>query len=540
MISVALYKSSTYSVRLAALALSLQLGLLGVACESGPKEGEEATYYAAQLNGAETTDADMQAAVLKLQELKDPASLPALHQYLSGSDGRVKSAVVLLVSNLGNKDSVPALLSAIDYKARPTADKASKQATAANEAVAKALAKFSSKADPKTVEALTKLADSSHLETQLAAIVALGELQIPEAVDDLVDIAEGHTNNFMVKNAAKALGNIGDAKAIPALVRLLFVERDGVSFYAEASYSLFQIGKEALPALRQVYKNNFEKIRDLHIEPGVQKAKALQVLSDIGSDDATRKFCSEAAAIPPNDTANSLARVYGQQCVGRLGVKSAASRLKQGWDELDQSISEHALNALVQLGQKGVAGELAQMTSFEGFVKQCMKLDRRNKREQCEKGSTQVRGPRVLALSRIGPGSLLESFQKMVKEEKDPKLKKKIELGVSRIQAAKDCDGKGLACWMEKLKHANPQHRERAAYELAWDGGPEAQKGLVSALGDEDNETRYAAILGVWRTLPKEAKSRIEHILKSEKGKTQFVRINEDLKRLLIKVERGY
>ena len=103
--------------------------------------------------------------------------------------------------------------------------------------------------------------------------------------------------------------------------------------------------------------------------------------------------------------------------------------------------------------------------------------------------------------------------------------------------------GKGEACWVDTLKHENPRYRERAGYELLWRGSKRskaANEALLESLADKDNEARYAAILAVWRSLPEGGAEKVDAILKREKGKTQFVRINEDLKRIQIKLRRGY
>jgi hypothetical protein len=293
--------------------------------------------------------------------------------------------------------------------------------------------------------------------------------------------------------------------------------------------------------LLQLYENKWEPIAEMHVEPGVQKAKALVVLTDIGGDPRILQKCAEAASFPTSDTANALARVYGQQCIGRMGdAKLAIPIMKKTWDEIDQSVAEHALFTLAQVGAKEVAQELLGFTTFDGFVAQCVSLDSRNKKEVCAEGSSQVRPPRVTALSRLAPGSMLPAFEKMLAEEKHEGLKKTITEGRDRVAAAADCDGKGEDCWIAKLKHENPRQRERAAYELVWSGTEKSIPALLENLADQDNEARFGAILAVWRKLPKEGAAKVDEILKAEAGKTQFVRINEDLKRLRIKLARGY
>jgi HEAT repeat protein len=510
-----------------------------LACESGPKEGEEGAYYGEIAVTKPMKEAE--AAMNHLEQKKDPKSLPWLHKVLESDRVLLKPKAALIVGIIGDATSVEPLVAAIDWNAGGGNDPKARAAAMTNERVAKALGKIGTAGDAKVIDTLKRLLDSTRVETQLAAIVALGKLKAVGAVDELVDIADGHTNNFMVKNAAEALGDIGDAKAVNVLIKLLFFERTGVSFYREASYALFQIGKPAVDALVDLYDGKFETgLEDMQLSAGVKKAKALVVLADIAADPRITARCTEAAGFPTSDTANALARVYGQQCLGRLADKSAGPVLRKVWDDIDQSVAEHALYSLAQVGAKEYAGDLLKMTTFDGFVAQCLSLDSRNKKEVCEAASSQVRPPRIIALSRIAPASMLPDFEKMITDEKDEKLKKTITEGRDRLLAMKDCEGKGDACFIGLLKDPNPRKRERAAYELRSARSPEAIAALVEALGDEDNEARFGAILALWVNPPKEAAARATEILKNEAGKNQYVRINEDLKRLEIKAARGY
>jgi len=521
------------------MALAVVVVSLALACDTGPKEGEEGAYYGQQ--ALEKPMKEAEVAMNHLEQMKDPKSLPWLHKILESDRVLLKPKAALIVGFVGDASSVEPLLTAIDWGAGGGNDPKARAAAMTNERVAKALGKVAKPDDSKAVDALKRLLDSTRTETQLAAIVALGKLKATGAVDSLVDIADGHTNNFMVKNAAEALGDIGDAKAVPVLIKLLFFERTGVSFYREASYSLFQIGKPAVDDLVKLYDGNFETgLEELQLADGVKKAKALVVLADIGADERIKQRCTQAAGFPTSDTANALARVYGQQCLGRLADKSAGPVLRKVWDDIDQSVAEHALYSIAQVGAKEYAAELLKMTTFDGFVAQCLSLDSRNKKEVCEAASPQVRPPRVISLSRIAPASMLPDFEKMIADEKDESLKKKITEGRDRLLAMKDCEGKGDACFIGLLKDPNPRKRERAAYELRNARTPEAIAALVQALGDEDNEARFGAILALWVNPPKEAEARATQILKDEAGKNQYVRINEDLKRLEIKAARGY
>ena len=508
------------------------------ACDTGPKPGEEADYYGKKLF-ADAPLKEKEAAINALTELKDKKALPHLYQVIDTGSVMLRPKAVKLISSLGDKDSVPHLLKAIDYKARGKGKK-EKKAMLANERIATALGRHASGDDKKVVNALARLTTNSNINTRLAAVTSLGKIKAGSAIDDLIEIATNDSNNFIVKNAVIALGEIADPKAIPALVKLMFFERTGVSFYREASYALFIIGKPAVQPLFDLYDGKVKEIDDMHIAEGVRKAKALQCLMDIGGEKRIWDLALKAASVPKSDRPNALARVFGQEALGRMGDVRVIKYLLPHWDDTDTSNAETPLNAMVRLGQKKYAKPLLNITTFSGFVKQCTKVEGKEKKAACEKAAGKLRAPRVDALSRIAPASMLPVWEKMIAEEQDKKLKKKLTKGLSRLKAAKACDGKKVDCWVAELKNENAQHRERAAYELLWSGSDEAMPAMIEALGDPDNETRFAAILAVWRKLPKEGTKRIEEILKKERGNNQYVRINEDLKRLQIKIARGY
>lgn len=532
-----------------------------LACDTGPKPGEEPVYWGQKLHEGELKKREV--AMTHLIELKDPASLPYLYDVLKGEVVQLKPKAAQLVGEIGDESSVPALIEGIDWNAGAGRDKKSRKAATANERIAQALTKVSKPGNEQAIEALKRLAGSNHLNTQLASVVGLGDLKATSAVQDLIDIADGHPNNFMAKNAIVSLGKIGDPKAIPVLIKMMFFER-GVSFYREASYALFQIGKESIDPLIKVYNADYEGIEDMHVPAGVQKAKAIEVLTDLGGP-KVEPLIVTLSGIDVQDTATTLARAKAHTAVGRLGIKKAAPILMKHWDNVDVSQSEFALHSVSQVGHRAAIKPLLDMTTHEGFMKQCVKTQD-NPEAACLFSEAQVRKVRIQALSRLATGDMLDEWEKMIanadkliKEQAEraksakgqekqiatkskaghEKTKKLLVETKPMVAAAKEC-GEKVDCWIKKAKDDNPRVREKAGYELLYSGDPKATPALIENLADQDNEARYAAILAIWQRMPKEGAMKIAEILKSEKGKTQFIRINEDLKRLEIKLKRGY
>lgn len=513
------------------------------ACDSGPQPGQEGAYWAGKLIEAREPG-KRDVAMKHLQEVKDPTSLPLLVDELKSPISDERPAVVELIGLLGDASHIDALVSAIDPFAGAGRDKEAKLKTNTNEKAIKAIVRVAQK-DPKVREnaaartAISKLLKSASMDVQLAAITALGDLKAVDVVPDLVEIADGHPNNFIVKNACESLTKIGDPRAAEAMARLMFFERDGVSFYREASYGLFVLGKPALPVLDLLWKGTFKPIEELHIDPMVMKTKAVVVYGDI-ADPSTFDRIIEAAQTEGSTTGPALLRIEGQRAAGRIGLDKVVAGLVKQMDNVDISQSEHALAALVQMGRRDIAANLWAMTTSDGYLKNCKGQD--NTDDQCKFNEAQVRNVRLLNWSRIAPGSAHADFEKALAAEQNPKVKETMEKVKPRLEVARDCDGK-VPCLIEKLKADSALARDRAAYELLWQNTDEARDALIGALTDKDNEVRYAAIMGVLRRIPKDnvaIADKVKAQLDAEKGQTQYISINEDLKRLEIRLRRGY
>ena len=524
-------------------ALAVAVILATAACDSGPKPGQEGAFWGQKL--VEEPSASKKDVALKhLQELKAADSIPFLHEELKQPLSEVRAPVVELLGLMADKSSVEPILSAIDPAAGAGRDKEAKLQVNVNEKAIKALVRIVDKdpsaATPAVISALQKLSRSNSLDVQLAAIFALGELKATAAVDELVGLADGHTHNFIVKNAAEALTKIGDPKSAEVLGKLMFFEREGVSFYREASWGLFLLGKDAMPTLDAIYKGTFKPIEALHVDPLLMKTKAVVVYGDL-AEPSTFDRIIESAQTEGNTTAPALLRIEGQRAAGRIGLDKVVPGLKKQMDNVDISQSEHALAALVQLGRKDIAGDLWKITTADGYMKSCQAQD--NTADQCSFNQGQVRKVRLLNWSRLAPASGLADLDAALATEKDAKVKAEMEKVRPRLVVAKACEGKGVGCFKEKLKDESAIARDRAAYELLWTNTDESRDALLATLTDKDNEVRYAAIMGVLRRLPKDGVAVADIVkaqLESEKGQTQYIRINEDLKRLEVRVRRGY
>ena len=110
-----------------------------------------------------------------------------------------------------------------------------------------------------------------------------------------------------------------------------------------------------------------------------------------------------------------------------------------------------------------------------------------------------------------------------------------------------------MKCWVAKLDDPNPRVREKALWELGRLDADEALDAILEkGVGEKkDLEVRFAALNAIDSLLfgpgnkdldKEEAKKAAEflgRLLEEEAGKNYFVRINEDTKRIKLKIERA-
>src|SRR5437868_4569785 len=107
--------------------------------------------------------------------------------------------------------------------------------------------------DARAGPALLRLARSSDDNVRVAAVEALGNVKAKDAVPELSHIVDDPTAPpLLIKKAIVSLGEIGDPEAIAPLTHGLVIERQGVSFLPESSFALFLIGQPAVEPLLKI------------------------------------------------------------------------------------------------------------------------------------------------------------------------------------------------------------------------------------------------------------------------------------------------
>lgn len=536
-----------------------------VACSQG--DPNLASTWTKQLSA---DDANKQLRALEeLARIKDPASAEAVAGLLGTAKGQVKLQAVKTLRTLGQESAVPALIAAIDFDVPAGTDPSIKVANEANKEIAEYLGELRAKA---AVDALMRLAtESKDAYVRVAAVNALGDIGDTKAVDVLMEIATNEAEETYVnKKAVQALGNLGDPRAVAAIKKMLFHERRGVSFYPEASFAAYQIGPAVAEPLLDVLAGKDQALNDWAGKANVKREalyiKAAEILGDLGERRAIPQLISYLSYHPPGldpdvvDALGLLVRRNAAIALGKMRATEAVQALGQAAvKEEEGNIRATYAEALVSIGDRRALPALVRC-SLEG--------DPLDKSIHARKGC-------YVALSKLGDEKTLAQWEKWEKEEPQLSIKncmskltyrgesgkkaaeehcaavaaevvKVLQENKPRLAVYGECM-QNLDCWIGKLKDPNKLVRERAAIELGRLGDPRAIKPLMEALRDNELEPRFAAIFSTdWLASndPKaleEAKKGLDALdaqIKEESGKVHFARVNEDLKRLAVKIRR--
>lgn len=537
----------------------LLAGALAVAGCSTKNRNDPATWVPKL---ASTDARERREALQELRRLKARQAAPQVAQLLR--DPLLREDAALALSELGTPAEVPALLEAVETAVGAGSDAAARAANRANRVIAQAIGEIATQGpvDARAGEALLRLARTKDDEVRLQAVQALGAVKDPKAVPELSRFVDDEaTPPLVAKKAIVSLGQIGDPAAIPALEHGLVIERQGVSFFPEASFSLFLLGQPAADAMLKLLQDQDPQYlswaKDRERSAAGTYAKAALVLGDLGDQRAVQPLLAKLKYTDPDvspgtaQLLTNLVRQFAASALGRLRAKEAAAPIQalvSTRDPQDEETTTAASEALVFIGDRSQARELVR---------------------KAQTGPLKLRLIAAQAAALIGEPALgKELLQMALREEKgsQPACARSLgELGIplddprqacalvatqfgelsAPLEAARVC-AQDAPCWLTRLKDKDPAVRARAAYELGRAGAAGAAPQLLAALKDDEPLVRIAATRALEWLIPvpsardalRAGAPRISAQLAEELGKPQLAKVDEELRRLQIKLSR--
>src|SRR5437868_6579862 len=495
--------------------LALALIVLFAACKAGGPQDPK--FWVERLQHA---DPKVRAKALQeLRKLNAKDAAPRIAQLLR--DPMVKEDAALALQDLGGPAEVQPLLDAVDTTVGSGSDSATRSTNRTNAKIAEALGNIG---DPKAGPTLLRLARANDDYVRLAAVEALGDVRVKEAVPELSHIVDDPAAPpLLVKKAIVSLGEIGDPAALPALEHGMVLERQGVSFFPESSFALFLMGQAAVEPLIKIAQDQDPAYtawaKENNRAPAGTYAKAALVLGDLEDPRAVPVLLARLKYVDPDPVPgtsrllSNLVRQFAANALGRMRAKEAADPIQalvSTRDKQDEDLTTFAAEALVWIGDRGEAREL--MKKAQGGV---LKL-RLIAAQAAVLFGEPVLGKDILAIalkeSKGSPQGCVRELTDLTMPAVDQKqacdlLATQFGELSHPLEAARVC-ASDVPCWLPKLQDKDPVVRARAAYELGRAGAAQAVPQLVKTCGEEQLLVRQAAVRALdWLTAVPAAKA---------------------------------
>lgn len=430
-------------------------------------------------------------ALTNLGRIGDRKAVPRVLKWFK-REGVWQSEAAYSLGQLGDTSVIPDLVSAIDYSVGTPRDNVTRQRSRLNISIVKALALLKAKDQ---AEAITKLLAKGDDRVKEACLVALADLGDFKNTDVITKSALNDSDPFVRLAAIRALGELGDPKAVPALIEMLFVELPNASFYEPARYALIQVGQPAVPDLLRTLKRENQAVEKIDFggkkaADGAIEAKAAAVLGSLRAPEAAEAVAAAITALYPKARkAESIepppayfAVIELAYALSNIGGSKAAAALLPIAKDTDPGLRLAACESLTGVGDRStVAGLIAA----------------------ARVGPPEARRAALVAASRMGSATDIAAFDALAKGDKksaqevpDEIMANMVTAERSRLVAAQTC-ASDANCWKGKIADPDSRIRERAAYELGWLRAKGVAPELLKAAEDDDAQVRMAAVLSI-------------------------------------------
>ena len=485
-----------------------------------------------------------------LRTLKAKSAVPQILAQLKSDDGEVREAAAAALEDIGDPSAVPGLADAVDFA---SSDKA---VVRANMRITDALGTLGGDAATPT---LLKVLHASDELLRTHAVQALAKTHDPRASAELIQVVQNRdTHRFVEKFAIMALGDLRAKEAVPALTKALVMEKDGASFFSEASYALFQIGTPAVPVLVSIVDQTGKEYLDWAASENRLLAgfiaKACIVLADIGDPAAIPALTKALKYEDEQHSLQNLVRGKAAEALGRLRANTAAGAIASALPSVDDAnMRAEVAVALTHVGDKSVLPKLEaavkdtkdtwtdreetiKALGLLGDSKETAMLEAVQKAETSDK----ARKDCIAIMTDEPGGQTAETTCKKAIDERSKLITDEIKL-----LATGDACQDNVTCWIGKLKDQSPSVRERAAYTLGKLESVAAIDPLLTACKDESSFVRRAAYIALdWLTRVDAAKPILKakaEVLsaqyQAEKEQATWAKVNEDLRRVVWKTQ---
>lgn len=511
---------------------ALSLCFMVAGCEEA--DPTSSAYWIAKLKTPEQS-----AAILKLGDMKAKDAVKPLQEAYKSTRKQNKYRIIVALQKIGDKAAVPTLLEALQDNNAPKA----------GQLASKILLEWEAK---EHIDIYLNVANnkSAPNEPRWGAFRMLAEYPEPKIEQSMLTALNADPDMqpiVFMGLAAEALGKLKSIKAVPGLIRCLWLDDHRKNNeVAACRMALNRIGpKAAVPALIETIARKNRVIEDRARKlkyniGGLIEAKTAEILGDMPHPDAVDALIAamqKKEAMPvsvQNDpkkaqvfvmsgvqkvisTASALAAIGDARAVDPLLVAAADS----------QNPLEYKLAATQQLAFLGDPRAIVGAKKVDGLMDLAKK-----EISQYDPVSQGFRGQLALAIGNLLDGSdtkLLDKSEKMITGFKDELAKyatatkaaiekdgkkggsrardlkayaqwtKEYDEALAKIAAVRECKD-DVGCWEKKLAGKHVGVRLAAGYRLTNSKNKAAAlKTLAKFVADKDDVVRNVVLFGIAR-----------------------------------------
>lgn len=400
-------------------------------------------------------------AAKALGEIGDARAVEALLGALKSDDYDIRRAAAQSLERIGDNQALDRLLLVLrddDFDMR--------------RAAAEALGQLGSE---RSIGPLVTALGDKEERVRWAAARALEKIGGSHAVDGLLGLLEGSGER---EHVIEVLGEIGDARAVEALLDLLLA--DSIDVRVRAVYALGKLGDVSavdglLAALKDHVQVRRAALRALLAIRDVRAVdKLLLALTD--EDPSVRWAVAETLGeIGDKRAVGSLLRVLGDEAfegrqiaavaLGKIADPSSVEGLLQGMEDHDTSVRRAAARALGNIGDSRAVGKLI------GAL---------------ETDEQSVRGVAARSLGKINDLSAITALLSALKDD-EPWIRR-----IAGEVLEKIGDVRVLNEFLKALKDDHPEVRRVAAIVLGEIGHAGSVAGLLEVLRDDEQRVGWA------------------------------------------------
>jgi HEAT repeat protein len=324
---------------------------------------------------------------------------------------------------------------------------------------------------PDAVDPLIKAAEkelpvkSRANNARIAAMRALVKIGDKRAVPTLMKIltTSADEQDFLLnQKAALGLAEFRDPKAIPALIKGLFMTGRGTGIFQECRLALVRLGQPAIDPLITLLQEKDPQIQEMAAKlsfeapppkgtPGVVPHKAAILLGDLRAKKAVPVLTARLRQKARGDEHRSALIALGYIATP-AAVDAILSVLKDG--KADPAERASAADALYLSGDRRAVPTLLEIAKSGYVVTGGQK-------------ASDLRASAAIALARIAGKESYDSFKTLA--EKESEAQGVFGMALDRMQVANECD-RDLGCYGKKLGDQSWTRAEKAAFALAFSG----------------------------------------------------------------------